>query len=214
MTIYRWTEISNIPSDKGIYAWYYSPEIPDYDLDNIIKKINSLKNNNDLKSAEYIITNFLDKHIFNYFQQQPFKVIVNGSFRTKYEGNIEHKINISEALVSRIRDEPQRLKTIKQIIKSSAPNFASPIYIGMSKKLDQRLRQHKILIEKYLTDSISPEEMREENIDHSFALEISLRKIIPDQLFVVIKTIDCEDTTYIDIENILNRIHYPLLGRN
>lgn len=214
MTIYRWTEISNIPSEKGIYAWYYSPEIPDYDLDNIIKKLDILKQENNSKLAEYIIINFLNKYIFNYFQKQPFKVIVNGSFQTKYEGDIKHKINISETLVSRIRDEPQRLKTIKQIIKSSAPYFASPIYIGMSKKLNQRLRQHKLLIEKYLTDSISQEEMAEENIDHSFALEISLRKIIPDQLFVVVKTIDCEDTTYIDIENILNRIHYPLLGRN
>ena len=45
-------------------------------------------------------------------------------------------------------------------------------------------------------------------------MEVCRRNILPAQLFVVINIIKDNGKRYIDLENILNRIHYPLLGRN
>ncbi|MER9700761.1 hypothetical protein [Mesorhizobium sp. M0146] len=116
-------------------------------------------------------------------------------------------------MLDRIVEEPARLATIRQVLEASAPHFASPIYIGMSEKLRLRLKRHKALIEKYgeLPDiALSEEEQR----DQSFAREVRARNIPPSRLFVVATVISGPPGTYVDIENILNRIHYPLLGRN
>jgi hypothetical protein len=86
------------------------------------------------------------------------------------------------------------------------------MYIGMSEGLRTRLKRHKSLIEKFgeLPDSDSEEGQR----DQSFAREIRARNIPPSRLFVVATVIPDLPGVYVDIENILNRIHYPLLGRN
>lgn len=217
MTIYRWTEISGIPQEPGIYAWYYSPEITDYDLEFAIKQINQFKQNNDIQSALKMIDTFLEKNIFKYFQEEAYQVSIEGSLKPKYEGFVEHKPSISGSLVERIFENPERLKTVKNVVQSSAPNFASPIYIGMSDKLGKRLKQHKKLIEKYRANPILNESGRigdKEKSDQCFAMEVCRRNILPARLFVVINLITNDGKRYIDIENILNRIHYPLLGRN
>jgi hypothetical protein len=219
MTIYRWIEISGIPQEPGIYAWYYSPEITDYDLDLAIKTINELKQNDQQDSALKLIEHFLEKNIFKYFKEEPYQVFIEGSLKPNYEGYIEHKPSISKSLVSRILDEPERLETVRNLVQSSAPNFASPIYIGMSDKLGKRLKQHKKLIEKYRSEidfqgNVKKDLKNQDNIDQSFAMEVCRRNILPTQLFVVINIIADNGKRYIDIENILNRIHYPLLGRN
>lgn len=217
MTIYSWTEISGIPQEPGIYAWYYSPEITDYDLELAINQINIFKQNNDIQSALKLIEIFLEKNIFKYFQEEPYQVSLDGALKPKYEGFVEHKPSISESLVERILDNPERLKTVKNVVQSSAPNFASPIYIGMSDKLGKRLRQHKRLIEKYRSNPIFNQNLGmvdKEKSDQCFAMEVCRRNILPARLFVVISLITNDGKRYIDIENILNRIHYPLLGRN
>ena len=53
-----------------------------------------------------------------------------------------------------------------------------------------------------------------ESGDHSFALEIVTRRLVPTRLFVAIKTIPTDDNDYVDIENILNRINFKLICRN
>jgi hypothetical protein len=90
----------------------------------------------------------------------------------------------------------------------------------MAEKLGRRLMQHKRLIEKYRNELIAQEGLNStireiDDIDHSFALDICKRQILPSRLFVVVNIFDNElQKQYVDIENILNRIHYPLLGRN
>lgn len=214
MCIYRWTEISDIPQKPGVYAWYYSPEITDYDLQDAIKQINNCKENKQEESAKQIIKIFLEKNIFEYFQEEPYQAFLQGSLKPKYVGYLEHRPSITEDLVLRIIEEPERLETVRKVIELSAPNFSSPIYIGMSDKLGNRLKQHKRLIEKYQTEPASQEDVKKENVDQSFAREVCRRKFLPINLFVVINIIENDGKRYIDIENILNRIHYPLLGRN
>ena len=50
--------------------------------------------------------------------------------------------------------------------------------------------------------------------DRSFAERIQARKIPPARLFVVTEIVEGDTGAFLDIENVLNRLHFPLLGRN
>ncbi|KAF3886514.1 hypothetical protein AB0758_08515 [Tolypothrix bouteillei VB521301_2] len=219
--LYRWTEISKVPQKPGVYAWYYSPEITDYDLSKAIDDIKKMKQLGEVNLASEVVEKFLYNSIFQYFREEPYQAFLRGPLKPKYQGCLEHKPILSETLVSRIIEEPERLITVKDVVEKSAPNFASPIYIGMAERLGVRLKQHKKLIEKYRSqvevseinqNSFSTEDT--EKSDNSFALQICRRNITPSRLFVVINILGDLKKKYVDIENILNRIHYPLLGRN
>ncbi len=126
---------------------------------------------------------------------------------------------MSTKLIKRLLDDPERLHTVKAVLETSAPDFASPIYIGMSKKLGNRLKHHRKLIGDYRArrpeKPVTPvSELSKDQRDQSFARQIAEREINPQRLFVMIRLIDAGANHYVDLENILNRIHYPLLGRN
>lgn len=217
--IYQWREISRVPFEPGVYAWYYSPEITTFDLERVVTDVERLKVAGDRTAAAESVRHFLNEYLFRYFHEDPYQLTLRGPLKPRYEGSVEHRPALSESLVERLVEEPRRLATIKQVLESSAPFFASPIYIGMSEKLGSRLARHKALIEKYGT--FPPEYKVEssamvesEKRDHGFAQQIRARNIAPTRLFVVIQVISGSGGEYVDIENILNRIHYPLLGRN
>lgn len=213
MATYSWHEIGDVPAQPGVYAWYYTPEITAFDLDRIEAEVTALKAADATCAAKDAVRAFLDQNVFSYFREQPYAAQLRGPLKPRYEGQIEHKPSLSDSLLERIVEEPARLATIRDVLEGSAPHFASPIYIGMAEKLRARLKQHKALIEKYgeLPDLGASEEERR---DQSFAREVRSRNIPPSRLFVVAKVISGSPGAYIDIENILNRIHYPLLGRN
>lgn len=213
MATYSWHEIGDVPAQPGVYAWYYTPEITSFDLEHVMAEVESLKTCDSLVSAKNAVRTFLDDSVFRYFREQPYSAQLRGPLKPRYEGRIEHVPTLSESLLDRIVEEPARLATIREVLETSAPLFASPIYIGMAEKLRFRLKRHKTLIEKYgeLPDLGSSEE---DQRDQSFAREIRTRNIPPSRLFVVARVISGPSGSYVDIENILNRIHYPLLGRN
>lgn len=219
MQVFRWREIGDVPAEPGVYAWYYNPEITDFDLQQIVENVNALKAEGQELKATEAIRRFLHDNVFRYFTEQPYQTVMRGPLKPRYEGLLQHTPSLSDDLVRRLADDPRRLKTIKEVLEASAPNFASPIYIGMSEKLRTRLARHKILIEKYGNQPVTqqrPDEMTPEGDrrDQSFAREIRARNIPSARLFVVVHIIQGVKDEYVDIENILNRIHYPLLGRN
>lgn len=217
---YCWTEISSIPQKSGVYAWYYLPEITDFDLRKIIDEIELHQQNGDSESSYNLVKYFLQNFLFRYFQEEPYQATLRGALKPKYEGFVEHKPELSEDLLMRIVEEPERLITVKKVLEKSAPDFASPIYIGMSENLGNRLKRHKSLIEKYSSQSSSQSNLQQsynkesEDRDKSFAMRICARSIPPTRLFVMVNVLEDTGKRYVDIENILNRIHYPLLGRN
>lgn len=213
MAIYSWHEIGDAPAAPGVYAWYYTPEITAFDLDAITSRIVALKQEAGLLAAKEAVRSFLDEAVFRYFREQPYSAQLRGPLKPRYEGQIEHRPTLSESLLDRIVEAPERMATIRSVLEASAPDFASPIYIGMSERLRNRLSKHKSLIEKY-GELPDPGPTEEEQRDHSFAKEVRVRSIPPSRLFVVATVISGSPGAYVDIENILNRIHYPLLGRN
>lgn len=199
--------------DAGVYAWYYAPEITSFDLDRVVAEVTALKASDGTSAAKDAVRSFLDENVFRYFREQPYDAQLRGALKPRYQGQIEHVPHLSDSLLDRIVEEPARLVTIRTILDSCAPDFASPLYIGMSECLRTRLKRHKSLIEKYgeLSGGHTSEEAQR---DHSFAREIRMRSIPPTRLFVITKVVSSQSGVFVDIENILNRIHYPLLGRN
>lgn len=217
--LYWWTQISNVPQKPGVYAWYYLPELTDFDLQKTVEKIQSLSEINDKEGASEVVKNFLHDFVFQYFREEPYQAVLRGPLKPKYQGNIEHIPELSEDLIKRIVEEPSRIFTIKQVLEKSVPNFASPLYIGMAENLNNRVRKHKKLIEKYYSQTSSQNIQKHffnenEDRDQSFAMRVFSRRIPPTRLAIAINILEDIGKGYVDIENILNRIHYPLLGRN
>lgn len=210
--MYAWRDISAVPALPGIYAWYYTPEITTYDLGVISAEVARLKGSDDKVGAESAMRRFLEQTVFRYFQEQSYTATLRAPLMPRYEGRIDHQPTLSSSLVERLVDDPGRLSVLKEVLAASVPDFASPIYIGMSRLLRDRVARHKSLIERGTKPVAVNEEGLEE--DHSFAAEILARRIPPTRLSVAIRTVTASNGAYVDLENVLNRVHRPLLGRN
>lgn len=208
-----WADIASAPTAPGVYAWYYSPQITDYDLEAAIADIRA-KREDHRADAECTARTLLDERIFKQFREEPYKAVVEGPLKPTYSGSLEHAFEVSAGLISRLVQDPERLRSLRNILDQSAPMFASPLYIGMSFNLRERLSRHKSLIEKYRVARLN-ETRPQRNSDAGFAWQIAKRQVPPDRLFVFtcVISVDDEDTA-IDIEHVLNRLYYPILGRN
>jgi hypothetical protein len=208
-----WADLATAPSASGIYAWYCRPQITDFDLNTTIKEIEAASSH-DRGAAERVARSMLDDRVFKPFREEPYRAAIEGPLKASYSGSLEHEFDVSSGLISRVVDEPERLRVIREVLEQSAPMFASPLYIGMSINLRDRLATHKRLIERYRQARLKEvPELR--NSDAGFAWQVAKREISPDRLFVFTCEIgDGDPSSATDIENILNRLYYPILGRN
>lgn len=205
-----WVDLANAPDGPGVYAWYCSPEITDFDLNRTIEAVRSAP---DRGEAERAIRAMLDGRLFHHFREEPYTAAVSGPLKPTYVGSLEHDTAASSSLVTRLAAEPDRLRTIREVLALSAPMFASPLYIGMATVLRSRLARHKELIERFRS-MVPRDGQASRNSDAGFAWQVAKRKIPPERLFVFTCSTAGDDGTAVDIENILNRICYPILGRN
>ena len=213
-----WSQLGNVPDKPGIYAWYYSPEITMFDMTKFVEGVKQMSSEGKIADAQDLIRRFLDKYLFGFFKEDPFFAQLSGALKPSYEGELRHRTTISPSLVNRLCENPERLRVIREVLELSTPHFASPIYIGMSAEgLRGRIGTHKSLIER-LRKRSSANDTAEDDIgdtgDAGFAKRIVKRGIPPERLFVTTCVVDSQDDIHVDIENILNRIYYPILGRN
>jgi hypothetical protein len=208
---YKWSEISEVPSVSGIYAWYYQVVLTEHDLSRVISRVESLKREGENKKAKKKIGEFLRSSVFKYFAEEPFEASVSGPLKPEYTGELEHQPESSDSLLQRLVENPNRLYTVKEVLANATPEFASPIYIGMSKDLNKRIKGHRDLIIDYRggnSSSVGTDR------DQSFARRVVKRNLVPTRLHVSIRKISGKGARYVDTENILNRINFPVLGRN
>ena len=215
---YRLNQIESVPEETGLYAWYYQIMLSDKDIQVCI---NDLNNTDDTALKKKIAETFLEEKIFKYYMETPYKVSIDGALKPKYAGNIEYVPNISESAIIGVVENPEILRLIKKALIDSVPRFSSPIYIGMATNLRTRLGKHKKLIEKYLNLDTYEFEKVDDSIDfadqkdHSFAKEVSIvRKFNTANLVVYVRTFQDHRSQITCMENIFNRIYYPLCGRN
>jgi hypothetical protein len=214
---YRFHNVMKAPSGPGVYAWYYKPCLAEADIQKATSEIAKASP----KERLHLVKEFLNKYVFGSFAEMPYDVQITGQLKPKYEGKVGHVPQISESLLQRISNEPSRLEVLAKVLSKSMPNFLSPIYIGSALILRKRLEDHCKLIRKYrdgalLYDHDLRSRLDESSCrDHSFAHEVAItRRFDPNNLWVYVLEIDDGETNAIDLENVLNRISFPLCGRN
>jgi len=196
-----------------VYAWYFTPSVAQFDLDAVLSRLARLDDGPARVSA---VSEFLSEHLLRFFRETPYQVCVSGQLKPRYEGEIAHHQDVSRSLAERIAEDPDRLRVLRQVLEVLAPQFTAPLYIGMATNLQRRLRQHKRLIEGYLENrgpGIAGSDATLQR-DHSFAHEVYSRRMSTSSLSVVILPFDGLADVVVDVEHLLNRINYPIYGRN
>lgn len=211
--VLEWNQIKsgNIPESSGIYAWYYRNGFGLADIRHIKDEL--MLTSNDSKKRE-LISDFLKDTIFNKFDEEPYRARIDGSLKPSYEGELFQKFKVSQDVIDRILCEPDVLYKINNELKGMDISFSSPLYIGMAKNLYSRITQHKSSIEKMSAIRDRQGAWSEDFEDNQFALRFVKRKLRSDKLCVTFKEVDSESSLHNMMEYIMNRINYPLLGRN
>lgn len=204
--------IGNAPAAAGIYAWYYRPSLTDCDINELISGI---KNSTQEQAIESVIA-FLTRHLLKPFAESAYRCELQGQLKPRYTGVLNADLKPSMELVKRIASDPERLWKLKATLDCSVPRFASPIYIGMTNCLRQRLLQHKTRIEKFQQKDLAPPDPDDEDqvCAHSFASQVHERRFLPNWLLVAVQPIESKREEQKDAENVLNRINFPICGRN
>lgn len=206
-----WSEIDLAPETPGVYAWYSRLVISKADIDAIVRRVNAAKQLGNMKAREEV-EDALDRFIFGPYRETPYQVALRGQLKPKFSGEVAHEPSRSESLVGRLAANPERFRAISDILKTAAPWFTAPLYIGMAINLRSRLKQHrnKIVELRDLQGHGAVDDVAEAG----FANQVVARNFDPTNLFVHVAEVNVETGEHNDLENILNRINYPIFGRN
>lgn len=207
----KWNLINEttIYNKSGVYAWYYDVSLGLKDIELLLLKLSST---DTVSVKKALLTEFLDKRIFSYFKESAYSARIDGKLMPSFAGVLKHVDQVSDSLVLKLIEQPNVIYEIKEHFNSITSDFMSPIYIGMADNLNIRLCKHKALIEKFKRDSITFDNFSDR--DESFAARVVSRGMIETRLKVNIKYIESENNIHNLMENILNRMNYPVLGRN
>ena len=192
MESFEYRNLEKVKEKPGIYAWYldYNPSINPLDFQ-------------------------------DFFSIKEFEVRMTGNFKENYIGTIE----------SELKNESNSKKSqINQILLSNAVRaFNVPIYIGISETLRSRLRTHKDKLESKLAENSNSNSINFESIkidtdieSSAFATRISkkLKKHNISASNLRVNVVYFDNTQQYNkqqlflIENYLNRLFYPILGKN
>jgi len=211
MKVLTWSEIDLAPVTPGVYAWYSRLVISKADIDLVIKRINEAKLSSDAQ-ARVEVEDALDQFIFSPYRETPYQVALRGQLKPKYFGEVAHEPSKSDSLISRLASNPERFRAISEILKTAAPWFTAPLYIGMASNLRSRLKQHRNKIVEMR--DLQGHGSNDDAADAGFASQVVARNFDPTNLFVHIAEVNVDTGEHNDLENILNRINYPIFGRN
>lgn len=208
---FRFDEVHLTPASPGLYAWYHQYQLSGAD-------IRGLANNLALSPGEerrVIAEHFLMEYVFGTYRETDYEVELKGKLKPEYRGQVAHQPRISEALLTAVTEAPEVLTQVAEMLHRSVPYFASPIYIGVAKKsLRSRLSTHHTLLVQY-RENPPVEPLDGDDVDHSFAYEaVCVRRIVPAELLVYAMPVEFPERIAVATEYILNRINYPLCGRN
>lgn len=211
-----WNQITrqHISEGSGVYAWYYTNKISLFDIKSLIQVLGITDSSVDRSKK---IEDFIREFVLLPYEETPFNVTISGKLKPRYTGELFHEQTVTDLLVSKISCNPNLLFDIRKMLATIDYSFMSPLYIGMASNLVVRILKHKFLIEQYGNTGI-PAEIDCDNVedkrDHDYASRVVKRKLTETNLYVVLKEIDKEYSLHNITENILNRINYPILGRN
>lgn len=200
---------------SGVYSWHYNMRFSKHDMDIFVKYVLANRaTETERKNNKSYIVNFLNEKLFSFFKYPNYLVSMTGPLLPKYSGNISHEIGPAVTIIDRLYENPTLIYGVSESLAKISPEFSNPLYIGMASNLSRRIVQHKEMLlglkENYLY-SFSPEITDGEK---SFAERVQKRGFILENLFVCVEPVPNGGALNNIVENIMNRINYPVLGRN
>ncbi|MGR5000948.1 hypothetical protein [Vibrio celticus] len=207
--------IRDIP---GVYAFYYVPSIPDYDLSELDDEI-----------GKHNLVDIIDQKFINPFTSQEFNATISLDFEQKIQGPIKKKIkSIRDKKIStKFNDESFKAidefsnlsnrKAFKDIMLEVTPLFSKPVYVGVTHNIEERLNQH---INSYYT-ALDLIKAQVDISDEDFGSRAA-RFAHDDELFVTIKYMDSnelnltKESSYklaLITEWVINQQLTPVLGK-
>ena len=209
---YEWRDLATALEEPGVYAWYSNLFVSTADVDQFEQTVIEMRTKGG-NVLEYIQER-LDQLIFRRYREDNYQVQLTGALKPRFSGEALHQPTLSPGLLERLAEDPTRFRQIAEALSGAAPAFTAPLYIGMAKSLRERLMKHKTLIERLL-DSRSNRGVSEiDDGDAGFARQIVARRFDPTNLFVHVRVVNVKSNEQVDVENILNRINFPIFGRN
>ncbi|MCS3940377.1 hypothetical protein GGP84_003029 [Salinibacter ruber] len=222
INMYTPKEVGEASEGVGLYAWYSIPNIgkPDWEK--------NIKDGEDKGRENF--ENFLGRHT-NRHKFPPFKSVVEGTFSQRLEGVLEDE---SYKGISGEKEKPEKpvLKTINsakhrekmvETLSACTPLISSPIYIGVSNSLRERLMKHVSELRNFQSNFKGrpiPENIEKEKT--TFAFRAAKMGFTTEHLYVItLGTSGVNDdlseeqvrTVSEALEWFLNRWHKPFLGR-
>lgn len=209
----RWNQIKkgNIPDKPGVYAWYYKYTISKAEILNL---------ESDLAEADTVIAKrklieaFFRRVVFEKFDEEPYLAKITGKLKPNYTGSLVQDFTIANSFIDKILEEPKAIYDIRDQLNDFDISFSSPLYIGMAGDLLDRILQHRDAIIDAKSSQAQEYDWGGVADDGNFAKRFTSRKLNSTNLYVVFKEIESENSIHNPMEYILNRINYPLLGRN
>jgi len=217
-------DIEGAPDVPGIYSWYYEISFSRRDVEQLTI---ILGENDDSLRRQSVARQFLNRNLLDYFREVPYDVSITGKLKPTYRGQAAHDQSLSDSIVEKLSLAPERFSALNKFLMQAVPIFCTPLYIGVARKsLRNRLTTHKRLMLRYResrqsegrsTTTISEGEVGTSlQKDHSFAKEVAFDRGLPlpylCAYILPLSSGDEEDALI--AENILNRINFPIYGRN
>ena len=214
LELFEFGKIPDVKDVPGLYAWYFKIELGS----------NNIESPQDFFKA---LKNFTEKicHPSLYMQLEGhFNMLLKGNLRHIWYGHDDNPFTDKFKEMLNHREERE---VLSNILKKAVPLLTGPLYIGVSKNLQQRLRTHTQLIQKYLqkNQEVFSQDRPIDSLeslqkDDNFAQRIVKRKIDPNHLVVGVDYV-CHPNlspeqirkTVENTETLLNRLFYPILGR-
>ncbi len=164
----------------------------------------------DASRKREIVKLFLDDHIYRPLSEPPYEAVISGPLKPTYSGSMRHEPSITNDLLDRFAEQPKALKDLAELFSGQIFLISSPLYIGMASNLRKRLSSHRRLIEQLRTNEDLDVQT---DGDGSFARTIVERKMRPNRLVVCIQGVESIGKIS-NLENVLNRVFFPVFGRN
>jgi hypothetical protein len=206
-------QIESVPEKPGLYAWYHELAIPAADVDMCRDQLATATSRDECRE---IITECVQRLIFSQYAETDYQVELKGPLKPRYRGTIPYNQHLDQNFLDSLADDANRISHLAQALRSMTPYFASPIYIGVAKNsLKSRIKTHRKLIDEYRDQADRRPALDSMDADHSFAYDaMILRKFRPTDLRVYVMPLGEASTVAMAAEYVLNRINFPLCGRN
>jgi hypothetical protein len=228
VTIHRGDTLPyDVATGPGIYAWYWAPSIPLYE-------IRSAAANPDPADKLYRL---ILENVVEPYQMPGYNVTFSAPLRPEFVGQLRHtppQLSRLRNLVIKDPSEEGAIRLRDFLQSHFTPFFAAPVYVGLAARqsLRNRIQQHLADIGKYRnTHPSEREKLLEELLSqkpeeggilwtegHLFALEVVARNIeLRDLRLATLQFADVpsdNEAAIIEVvEELVNRMVYPSFGR-